>query len=119
MSMDHNRGLVNLTTQFIGLSQRHNPQQVWLDFGLILDDMSLKLDHVEDAYPWGSYGLNGDIFLFDDPMLTTASGLPGVTVTDTSQGATVQSWGLEHTHDVPRPARLAPLMAGHRVLVAL
>ena len=49
MSMDHNRGLVNLTTQFIGLSQRHNPQQVWLDFGLILDDMSLKLDHVEDA----------------------------------------------------------------------
>lgn len=71
-----------------------------LELGTIQPDMSLLVDRFKVPIPAGDYLVCRSLRLAD-PMVTTAPG-----------------GGDGHTHQVPRPAELAPLAPGDRVLVA-
>ena len=71
-----------------------------LELGTIQPDMSLLLDRFQVPIPDSGYLVCRSLRLAD-PMVTTAPG-----------------GGDAHTHQVPRPAELAALVPGDRVLVA-
>ncbi len=71
-----------------------------LELGTILPDMSLLIDRFRIPIPASEYLVCRSLRL-PDPMATTEPG-----------------GGDAHTHQVPRPAELAALAAGDRVLVA-
>jgi len=82
-------------------SQTQRPDT--LELGTIQADMSLKLDRFAVPIPQGDYLVCRSLTL-PDPMAITTE-------------ATVGDHG-SHSHDVPRPAQLASLVPGDRVLVA-
>jgi len=82
-------------------SQTQRPDA--LELGTIQADMSLKLDRFAVPVPKGEYLVCRSLTL-QDPMATTME-------------TTVGDHGT-HTHGVPRPAQLAPLAPGDRVIVA-
>ncbi len=76
----------------------HGPDA--LELATVQGDLSLLFDRFSTPIPRGDYLVCRSLTL-QDPMATTDEA------------------GTEtHTHTVPRPAELAPLVAGDRVLVA-
>ena len=110
------------------IAERIASQTRWpdaLELGTIQDDMSLKLDRFAVPIPKGDYLMCRSLTL-PDPMTATVEG-QGTHPHGPSGGHTQYSGdGVHshpntegaHIHDVVRPAQLAPLAPGDRVLVA-
>jgi len=98
-----NRGASKLAQVIAERIASQTQQPDALELGTIQDDMSLKLDRFAVPVPKGEYLVCRSLKL-SDPMTITTEAIVG------DHGT--------HTHDVLRPAQLAPLTPGDRVLVA-